>query len=67
MHKLVQGAHMGPPGLMPQVIFCELPCNFTNNIHVSAKNSSAKGNCYIKKSSVNVRFDFEICSLKYAL
>ena len=30
---------------MPQVIFCALLCIFTNNIHESAKNSSAGGTC----------------------
>ena len=30
-----------------QVIFCAVLCIFTNDIHVSVKNSSASGTCVI--------------------
>ena len=32
---------MGPPGLLPQDIFCDVLCIFTNNINASVLNSSA--------------------------
>ena len=35
---------------MPQVIFGALLCKFTNNIHVSVKNSSAEGTCIGSKT-----------------
>ena len=47
---------------MPQVIFCALLCIFTNNIHVTVKNSSA-GTCLIKKNAYFLLLQY-IYSLK---
>ena len=38
---------MGPPGQMPQVIFCALLCIFTKDSHVSVKNSSFEGTYHV--------------------
>ena len=45
---------------MQHVIFCVLLCIFTNNIHVSVKNSSAEGTCLCNNKAIVPEKDLEM-------